>query len=93
MIKYHVEVLWENGGIVPWIPKFGAGLLGVDECQFHAPTIPPPGPSPSGKWVRYTLQEHTAGLDALGMRNSPAGNPGHFLYHSVGNVFTTTATS
>ena len=42
MIKYHVEVLWENGGIVPWIPKFGAGLLGVDECQFHAPTIPPP---------------------------------------------------
>ena len=35
----------ENGGIAPCIPKVGTGLLGVDECQFHASTIlllPPP---------------------------------------------------
>lgn len=55
--------------------------------------LPPLAPAPSGKRVRYTLQDNTAGMDALGMRNSPAGNPVHFLNHSVGNAFTTPATS
>lgn len=66
----------------------GCGWMSVSRSHYQTPL-----PLPPGKRVRYTSQEHTVGLDALGMRNSPAGNPIHFLRHSVGNLVATLALS